>query len=111
MLEELAVCEDDIMEEYLEEGRISLDKVQKAVADRQVFPCYFGSALHSQGVEELLDGLDIYIKYKINKIYYSQFEDKEYKNNFKETLYKNYKILHNEEVEIALPLLFSYLNN
>ena len=52
-----------------------------------------------------------FIKYKINKIYYSQFEDKEYKNNFKETLYKNYKILHNEEVEIALPLLFSYLNN
>ena len=33
-----------------------------------------------------------------------------YKNNFKETLYKNYKILHNEEVEIALPLLFSYLD-
>lgn len=51
-----------------------------------------------------------FIKYKINKIYYSQFEDKEYKNNFKETLYKNYKILHNEEVEIALPLLFSYLD-
>ena len=50
------------------------------------------------------------IKYKINKIYYSQFEDKEYKNNFRETLYKNYKILHNEEVEIALPLLFSYLD-
>ncbi len=42
VLEELAVCEDDMMEEYLEEGRISLDKVQKAVADRQVFPCYFG---------------------------------------------------------------------
>ena len=38
VLEELAVCEDDMMEEYLEDGRISLDKVQKAVADRQVFP-------------------------------------------------------------------------
>ena len=54
--------------------------------------------------------LKVNLKYKINKIYYSQFEDKEYKNNFKETLYKNYKILHNEEVEIALPLLFSYLD-
>ena len=51
-----------------------------------------------------------FIKYKINKIYYSQFDDKEYKNNFKVTLYKNYKILHNEGVEIALPLLFSYLD-
>ena len=75
-VEELAVCEDDMMEEYLEEGRISLDKVQKAVADRQVFPCYFGSALHSQGVEELLDGLDLYIK---DKTYPAEFGAKVYK--------------------------------
>lgn len=76
VLEELAVCEDDMMEEYLEEGRITLDKVQKAVADRQVFPCYFGSALHSQGVEELLDGLDLYIK---DKTYPAEFGAKVYK--------------------------------
>ena len=76
VLEELAVCEEDMMEEYLEEGRISLDKVQKAVADRQVFPCYFGSALHSQGVEELLDGLDLYIK---DKTYPAEFGAKVYK--------------------------------
>ena len=76
VLEELAVCEDDMMEEYLEEGRISLDKVQKAVADRQVFPCYFGSALHSQGVEEFLDGLDLYIK---DKTYPAEFGAKVYK--------------------------------
>ena len=76
VLEELAVCEDYMMEEYLEEGRISLDKVQKAVADRQVFPCYFGSALHSQGVEELLDGLDLYIK---DKTYPAEFGAKVYK--------------------------------
>lgn len=50
------------------------------------------------------------IKHKINKLYYSQFENKEYRNRFKETLYKNYKILHNEESEIVLPLLFSYLD-
>ena len=76
VLEELAVCEDNMMEEYLEEGRISLDKVQKAVADRQVFPCYFGSALHSQGVEELLDGLDLYMK---DKTYPAEFGAKVYK--------------------------------
>lgn len=76
VLEELAVCEDDMMEEYLEDGRISLDKVQKAVADRQMFPCYFGSALHSQGVEELLDGLDLYIK---DKTYPAEFGAKVYK--------------------------------
>ena len=60
VLEELAVCEDDMMEEYLEEGRISLDKVQKAVADRQVFPCYFGSALNQEGIEAFLQGLEAY---------------------------------------------------
>ena len=76
VLEELAVCEDDMMEEYLEEGRISLDKVKKAIADRQVFPCYFGSALHSQGVEELLDGLDLYMK---DKTYPAEFGAKVYK--------------------------------
>lgn len=76
VLEELAVCEDDMMEEYLEEGRISLDKVQKAIEDRQVFPCYFGSALHSQGVEELLDGLDLYMK---DKTYPAEFGAKVYK--------------------------------
>lgn len=76
VLEELAVCEEGMMEEYLEDGRISLDKVQKAVTERQVFPCYFGSALHSQGVEELLDGIDLYMK---DKIYPTEFGAKVYK--------------------------------
>lgn len=50
------------------------------------------------------------IKLKINELYYSRFESEEYKNQFKETSYKNYTILHNEENEIILPLLFSYLD-
>ena len=50
------------------------------------------------------------IKIKINEIYYSQFEDEEYKNQLKEIEYKNYKILHNEESKVVLPLLFSYLD-
>lgn len=47
---------------------------------------------------------------KISKIYYSQFENDEYRSEFKEIMYKNYKILCNEESEIVLPLLFSYLD-
>lgn len=50
------------------------------------------------------------MQYKINEIYYSKFEAKEYTDQFIETDYKNYKILHNEENEIILPLLFSYLD-
>ena len=41
-----------------------------------MFPCYFGSALHSQGVEELLAGLDLYIK---DKTYPAEFGAKVYK--------------------------------
>lgn len=37
VLEELAVCEDDMMEEYPEEGRISLDKVQKRLQTARCF--------------------------------------------------------------------------
>lgn len=53
----LAMCSEPLMEEYLETGSLSEASIAEAVAKRQVFPCYFGSALHLEGVEELLEGL------------------------------------------------------
>ena len=76
VLEELAVCDDEMMEAYLESGKISLERVQDAVAERKVFPCYFGSALKSEGVEELLQGICIYQK---QKTYPNKFGAKVYK--------------------------------
>lgn len=76
VLEELAVCDDEMMEAYLESGKISLERVQDAVAERKVFPCYFGSALKSEGVEELLQGICIYQK---QKTYPNEFGAKVYK--------------------------------
>lgn len=58
--DELAMCGEELMEEYLESGRISQDRIAEAVAARQVFPVYFGAALRLEGVEELLDGLARY---------------------------------------------------
>ena len=76
VLEELAVCDDEMMEAYLESGKISLERVQDAVTERKVFPCYFGSALKSEGVEELLQGICIYQK---QKTYPNEFGAKVYK--------------------------------
>ena len=58
--EELATCSEELMNCYLDTGEIPQELTAQAIADRKVFPCYFGAALHGKGVEELLDGLEAY---------------------------------------------------
>ena len=53
----IAMCDEEAMEEYLEEGEVAEERIRKLIAERKVFPCYFGSALKLQGVEELLAGM------------------------------------------------------
>ena len=58
--EEIAVCDEELLERYLEweeENPIDRETIESLVAQRKVFPCYFGSALRVEGVEDLLDGL------------------------------------------------------
>ena len=55
--EEVAMCSEALLEEYLESGELSDAAIAAAVRDRRLFPCYFGAALQLDGVEELLDGL------------------------------------------------------
>lgn len=55
--ENLSLCDEELLEEYLEKGSLSEAAVAEAVKRRRVFPCYFGSALHLEGVKELLDGI------------------------------------------------------
>lgn len=61
-MENLAMCDETILETYLEEGEISKEQVGELIARRKVFPCYFGSALKSQGIREFLKGLETYTK-------------------------------------------------
>ena len=61
-MENLAMCDETILETYLEEGEISKEQVRELIARRKVFPCYFGSALKSQGIQEFLKGLETYTK-------------------------------------------------
>ncbi|MBP5197873.1 MAG: GTP-binding protein, partial [Lachnospiraceae bacterium] len=56
--DDLAMCHEDLMEEFLETGRIDEDLIKNAVDERIVFPLYFGSALKITGVTELLEGID-----------------------------------------------------
>lgn len=61
MLEEqIALCSDALLEEYLEHQTISKTALQTAISKRVVIPCYFGSALKLTGIETFLDGLDAY---------------------------------------------------
>lgn len=58
--ENLAMCSEELMEEYLEQGGICTESIAGAIAERKVFPCFFGSALKLQGVDTLLQGLERY---------------------------------------------------
>lgn len=60
--ENLAVCDETVLEHYLESGEIQKEEVVKLIAERKVFPCYFGSALKIQGVEEFLKGIETFTK-------------------------------------------------
>ena len=55
--EELSLCSEELLEEYLENDSLKEESVAAAIRKRRVFPCYFGAALLNEGVEELLDGL------------------------------------------------------
>ena len=56
----LAMCEEEAMEQYLETESVEDDLIRKMIQKRIIFPCYFGSALKVEGVEELLKGLEQY---------------------------------------------------
>ena len=72
-LENLAVCEEGMMEEYLETGRICTDTLRKAAAERKIFPCWFGSALRAEGIEALLDGI---VQWKNSRLLRSDMQDR-----------------------------------
>ena len=58
--QELAVCDEGIMESYFENGIIKTEEIGQLIRERKVFPCYFGSALKLKGVEKLIEGLALY---------------------------------------------------
>lgn len=58
--EAAAMCDEAIMQEFLETASVSDKMLVSAVARRNVYPCFFGSALRLEGVKEFLEGIDCY---------------------------------------------------
>lgn len=58
--DEIAVLDESLMNCFLDNGEIPDDEICTAVRERKIFPCFFGSALKLNGVDEFLDGLDKY---------------------------------------------------
>jgi small GTP-binding protein domain len=56
--EEIALQDDDILNQFLESGALSDDTVRHMIQKRQIFPCYFGSALKISGIDEFLQGFE-----------------------------------------------------
>lgn len=60
--ENAAMCEESALEEFLENAELSDETLIRMIANRNVFPCYFGSALKVEGVEEFLQGISRFAK-------------------------------------------------
>ena len=59
-LESIAMCDEILLEKYLEHGTLERTDIVKLVAERKLFPCYFGSALKLEGIKQLLRGIETY---------------------------------------------------
>lgn len=58
--ENAAMCDEQVLDVFLETGKIEDTDIKRLVKDRKLFPCYFGSALKLEGVEEFLKGIERY---------------------------------------------------
>ncbi|EEJ71827.1 GTP-binding protein, partial [Lactobacillus ultunensis] len=50
--ENIAAADDQLLEKYLNGGQVTVEDIQGLIAQRKVFPVYFGSALKLTGVAE-----------------------------------------------------------
>ena len=74
--ESAAMCDEALLENYLESGTVTVGNLRGLIAQRKLFPCCFGSALKLTGVEELLEVLNTYAP------------EKEYPDEFAARVYK-----------------------
>lgn len=60
--EAAAMCSDQALEKYLEEGTLDDGYISALISARKIFPCWFGSALKMEGVEEFITGMEKYMR-------------------------------------------------
>ena len=71
--ENAALCDEALLETYLETGTVTEGNLRGLIEQRKLFPCCFGSALKLDGVDKLLEILDAYAP---EKVYPSEFGGK-----------------------------------
>ena len=76
LAEEAAVCDESVLEYFLETGELPDTAISRMIAERKLFPCFFGSALKVEGVEELLSGVE---RYAPQPVYPPEFGAKVFK--------------------------------
>lgn len=59
--DQLAMCDESMMEKFIETGYIQHPHIKRAIKDRKVFPCIFGSALKLEGVEEIMECFSAFV--------------------------------------------------
>lgn len=62
VMEDIAMQSETAMESYLESETISDETIRKMIADRDLFPCFFGSALKMDGIDEFIAGFERYVR-------------------------------------------------
>ena len=76
LYDHIAMCDEKVMENFIETGEINNIDISKLIKSRKVFPCYFGSALKLEGVKEFIDGI---VKYTEEPFYPEEFGAKVFK--------------------------------
>ena len=62
VMEDIAMQSETAMESYLESGTIPDETIQEMIAERALFPCFFGSALKMDGIDEFVAGFERYVR-------------------------------------------------
>lgn len=61
-MENIAMCDEALLDQYMESGLVITKDITALIAERKIFPCYFGSALKLEGLETFLHGLEQFTK-------------------------------------------------
>ncbi|MBR2044751.1 MAG: TetM/TetW/TetO/TetS family tetracycline resistance ribosomal protection protein [Agathobacter sp.] len=72
--EEIAVCNESLLDYYMEHDELTKAQIAEVIESRQLYPCFYGSALKLEGVMELLEGIKTYAKGAYEKAQESQLD-------------------------------------
>ncbi|MCI8508362.1 MAG: GTP-binding protein [Lachnospiraceae bacterium] len=68
--EQIAVCDEALLEDYLEKMTVSKEDISRLLLQRKIYPCYFGSALKLEGTAIFMQGL---LRYMMEREYKKEF--------------------------------------